>query len=112
MSLWSTKGDQTALVALKKKKKKKGFEQSECHSPCYIRLQENQAALNGIATKCVEYGEKVKKFSVTCSVYLILALGENLFSSEYRLNLDLPGTGDTSEQIQNSVLWVCVLNRA
>ena len=28
----------------------------------YVGLQENQAAVNGVATKCIEYEEKVKKF--------------------------------------------------
>ena len=72
MSLRSTKDDRLHLWY---SKKKKGFEQSECHSPSYVRLQESQAALNGIATKCVEYGETVKKFFITCRVYLILSFG-------------------------------------
>jgi len=68
----------------------KGFEHWECHSPCYIRLQEKQAALNGIATKCVEYGEKVKKFFVTCCVYLILGFGFRFILPQVQIKFGSP----------------------
>jgi len=90
VSLWSTKEDRLHLWHSKQKTKKKNFEQLECHSHCYIRLQENQAALNGIATKCVEYGEKVKKFFVTCRVYLILSFGLKFILLQVQIKFGSP----------------------